>query len=105
MMKSRKKPKKTGDNGDDGRNYPPVAQAGGDKTVYQFEEVTFDASNTTDRNFDDLTYTWEFSDGITKNGIIITRYFNVTGDYTAELTVSDGKEQSRDSIKQIIKFQ
>ncbi len=54
-------------------------------------EVAFDASQSTDADGDNLTYTWNFGDGTTATGISTTHTFTVQDNYNVVLTVSDGE--------------
>lgn len=53
--------------------------------------VTFDGSQSTDVNGDDLTYSWDFGDGNTDSGVNVTHVYTAEGTYTVTLTVSDGE--------------
>ncbi|MCG7940360.1 MAG: PKD domain-containing protein [Candidatus Thiodiazotropha lotti] len=83
-------------------NYPPVADAGPDQTVYVGDTVTLDGSATTDLNGDILSYSWSFasippySTPVLVNPTTINPYFTVfqPGEYIVELIVSDGIEDS-----------
>jgi hypothetical protein len=79
------------DNGSTGPNHTPNAANLGDRTVNIEEQVTFDASNSSDDDGDTLTYRWKFDDGVILAGEIVHRYFNVTGVFECTLTVDDGK--------------
>jgi hypothetical protein len=85
-------------NGNGDTNHKPVANAGGDHTIYEKERAMFDGSNSTDADQDKLTYRWEFSDRVTISGKIVYRFFNVTGEYSATLVVSDGNDQGEDTF-------
>jgi len=93
-----------GDDNDNGNgpNHTPTADAGGDKTVTEGELIKFDASNSTDADQDKLTYRWEFDDGVKLAGKIVSRYFNVTGEFTVKLTVDDGKATDFDEAKILV---
>ena len=74
-------------------NQPPVAAftswgSGG-------TEITFDASETTDSDGDDLTFTWDMGDGTEETGEMITHDYKTGGQWTVTLTVSDGKAQDQ----------
>ena len=83
-------------------NYPPVADAGPDQTVYVGDTVTLDGSATTDLNGDILSYSWSFtsippySNPVLVNPTTINPYFTVfqPGEYIVELIASDGIEDS-----------
>jgi len=70
-------------------NEPPVADAGGDKIVYVDEEVTFDASASSDPDGSIVSYEWDFGDGSTDSGETVTHKYSEQRDYTVILTVTD----------------
>jgi PKD repeat protein len=70
-------------------NEPSVADAGGDKIIFVEEEVTFDASASSDPDGSIVSYEWDFDDGSTDSGEIVTHKYSEQGDYTAILTVTD----------------
>ncbi|MCW5212414.1 PKD domain-containing protein, partial [Desulfobulbus sp. TB] len=51
--------------------------------------AVLDASETVDKDNDQLSYTWRFADGSVANGSRITHDFQQPGKYTAHLTVQD----------------
>jgi hypothetical protein len=87
--------------GDTGDNQPPkaVAQASPQDTTAG-TEVTFDASGSTDPDDDagSLTYDWEFGDGDSGSGEMVSHTYGSAGEYTAELSVSDGKTSKTDEV-------
>ncbi|MCK4613769.1 MAG: PKD domain-containing protein, partial [Thermoplasmata archaeon] len=54
------------------------------------EVVVFDASDSTGVG---LTYTWDFGDNSTANGIVVTHKYTKKGTYNVTLTVFDGTTQ------------
>jgi hypothetical protein len=54
--------------------------------------VNFDGSNSTDLDGDNLTYVWDFGDGMTGAGALVSHTYNNEGTYTATLIVDDGNE-------------
>lgn len=66
----------------------PVAKAGTDKSVLVAEEVIFDGSGSID-NVGITGYSWEFGDGTSAAGTIVSHTYNATGTYTVTLTVND----------------
>ena len=54
------------------------------------EEITFNASETFDIDGDDIIYNWDFGDGTTGEGVIITHIYDTQGSYWVTLTVTDG---------------
>ena len=87
--------------GDTGDNEPPkaVAQASPTDTTAG-TEVTFDGSGSTDPDDDagSLTYDWEFGDGDSGSGEKTDHVYGSAGEYTAELSVSDGESAKTDEV-------
>ena len=87
--------------GDNGGNQPPeaVAQASPQDTTAG-TEVTFDASGSTDPDDDasSLTYGWEFGDGDSGSGEMVSHTYGSAGEYTAEVSVSDGTSSETDEV-------
>jgi hypothetical protein len=63
-------------------------------------EITFDGSGSTDPDDDagSLTYDWEFGDGDGGSGETTNHAFDAAGEYTAELSVSDGESSETDEV-------
>ena len=53
------------------------------------EEVTFDASESYDADGAIVSYEWNFGDGTTSSGRVVTHAYSTVGDYTVSLTVTD----------------
>ena len=53
--------------------------------------VRFDASSSTDPDGQIVSYAWEFGDGNTGSGRIVTHTYEVPGAYTPSLTVTDDR--------------
>ncbi len=75
-------------------NEPPVAKANKNiimKCVDTEEDlqVSFDASQTMDVNNDELTYLWDFGDGIQDKGQKVMHQYDSIGQYDAKLIVKD----------------
>ncbi|WP_423744364.1 PKD domain-containing protein (plasmid) [Haladaptatus sp. SPP-AMP-3] len=66
----------------------PVADAGGNRSVYSGNRVRFTASNSTD-NGNVVRYRWNFSDGTNATGATVVHTFSTSGTYTVTLTVTD----------------
>lgn len=79
-------------------NSAPVADAGEDLSVTVNDITSFDATNSTDPDGDQLTYAWDFGDGGLANGPTPTHVFGVTGSFITVLTVSDGALSGTDSV-------
>jgi len=54
-------------------------------------DVAFDASTSTDPDNDPLSFAWNFGDGTTGTGAILTHRYQTVGTYNAVVTVSDGR--------------
>ena len=70
-------------------NQPPCVIADGPDMECINEEITFDASQTTDSPDDKLTYRWDFGDGQTADGIKVKHKYEKGGNYQVALTVTD----------------
>ncbi len=75
--------------GGGGGNQPPVADAGPDKAAQVREDIVFDASASYDPDGSIVSYGWDFGDGKTGTGAVITHKFTKDGTYTVTLTVTD----------------
>ena len=54
--------------------------------------VQFDASASTDSDGSVTSYAWDFGDGATGNGVIVSHDYTQTGVYTVTLTVTDNSD-------------
>jgi len=71
-------------------NRPPVASftcSPERPTVGQ--AVTFDASSSYDPDGTIVSYEWDFGDGATASGVVVTHVYSAAGSYTVTLTVTD----------------
>lgn len=68
----------------------PTANPGGPYKGIAGKAVDFNGANSTDPNGYALTYKWSFGDSTTGTGKAPTHIFAAAGNYTVELTVSDG---------------
>ncbi len=55
------------------------------------QDVSFDATTSSDPDGDTLTYAWDYGDGGSATGVTPTAHHFSTGSHTVTLTVSDGK--------------
>jgi PKD repeat protein len=53
------------------------------------ETITFDASASIDTDGEIVTYSWNFGDEGTAEGITVNHSYNTVGDYSVTLTVTD----------------
>ncbi len=81
---------------DDG---PPLrANAGEDRVTEEGLEITFNAEKSTPAN-QISRYVWDFGDGNTAEGNIVTHTYNKAGTYTATLTIYNDKgETTTDTV-------
>ncbi|MHC1579830.1 MAG: PKD domain-containing protein, partial [Candidatus Alkanophagales archaeon] len=69
---------------------PPVAAATArPNETYTYENITFDASASYDPDGYIVSYEWDFGDGTTASGAVVTHAYADDGTYTATLTVTD----------------
>ncbi|MFF5724140.1 PQQ-dependent sugar dehydrogenase [[Kitasatospora] papulosa] len=69
----------------------PLAQASADRTSGTSPlTVRFSSAGTSDPDGDPVTYAWKFGDGGTSTAADPSHTYTANGQYTAELTVSDG---------------
>lgn len=69
------------------------------------EVITFDGSNSSDPDGDQLTYTWFFGDGTQGSGMKTTHKYSTAGLFTIILEVSDGEFNDTDRVSLIIRIQ
>jgi hypothetical protein len=69
--------------------YTPVADAGQDKDAFSGQEVTLDGSNSYDLDDGIAEWNWNFGDGTTGSGEIVTHTYASIGSYHVSLTVKD----------------
>jgi len=81
------------------QNRGPTANAGADQYILVGTTITLDASGSSDPDDDDLTYSWVDLLGIAIPSIEKPPVlFNVAGEHVITLTVSDGTEESTDTV-------
>ncbi|MFF3341917.1 PQQ-dependent sugar dehydrogenase [Streptomyces flavidovirens] len=75
--------------------HSPVAQAKADRTSGKAPlAVAFSSAGSSDPDGDPLGYAWKFGDGGTSTAANPSHTYTANGQYTAELTVSDGTGKS-----------
>jgi len=77
-------------------NTPPVVNAGPDLIANEGAAVSFDGRASTDADGDPLSYLWNFGDGSTGTGPVVSHTYADNGVYTVTLTVDDGR---RDGLR------
>jgi hypothetical protein len=70
---------------------PPVANAGGPYAGVVGQVITFSANASTGSN---LSFVWQFGDGTTANGPVVSKIYNHTGQFTVQLAVIDSLGRS-----------
>jgi DNA/RNA endonuclease G (NUC1)/PKD repeat protein len=69
---------------------PPVANAGGAYTGTEGSAITFDGSASSDPDAGDvLSYAWDFGDGTTAQGKVVSHTYSDNATYQVRLTVTD----------------
>jgi subtilisin family serine protease/PKD repeat protein len=70
-------------------NDKPVANAGADQIGNVQDTLTFNGSGSSDEEGALASYSWNFGDNSTANGVNSTHTFNAVGTFTVTLTVTD----------------
>jgi PKD repeat protein len=70
-------------------NQEPVANAGPDKSAYVGDVVSFDGSGSYDADGTLVSYEWNFGDGETDSGVMVTHAYASEGTYIVNLAVTD----------------
>jgi len=80
-------------------NNPPEAKIDAPAQAKVKQEITFDASDSTDPDEDSLQFAWDFGDGQNGEGIEAIHQFTKPDSYTVVLVVTDGYgAESKDSV-------
>ena len=80
------------------KNRAPIADAGEDMEIFINQEIEFDASDSSDPDSDEISFSWNFGDGKNKQGINPIHSYKTAGEFKVILTVSDGDLSSTDSL-------
>ncbi|OYR46913.1 hypothetical protein DJ75_05500, partial [Halorubrum sp. Eb13] len=70
-------------------NTAPTAAVSGPSSAQVGEQVSFDASGSSDADGSIESYEWEFDDGTTATGASASHTYDAAGDYEVALTVTD----------------
>jgi len=70
-------------------NNPPQANAGANKTSKVGQSVSFNGSGSSDSDGSIISYAWDFGDGDSSIGSVVSHTYSAAGAYTASLTVTD----------------
>ena len=70
-------------------NEPPVVEFTGNTFGNVGDVFTFDGSSSNDPDGSIVSYEWDFNDGATTTGAIVTHVFNTPGHYTVTLKATD----------------
>jgi PKD repeat protein len=68
---------------------PIAALVGGNASQFAGDPLMFDGSHSTDSDGRIVRYAWDFGDGMTDNGSLISHIFSLPGTYDVKLTVTD----------------
>lgn len=83
-------------------NEPPVASFSlNDSSPQVGDAVQFDGSGSSDSNGSITQFSWDFGDGDTGSGEVVTHQYSSSGSYTVELTVTDNDSASDTTTKQV----
>lgn len=75
-------------------NSAPVPNSGGPYSGVVNISVVFDASGSYDPDGDIFSYSWDFGDGSTGEGINKTHLYSQIGNYTVTLTLTDSNDKT-----------
>ena len=76
-------------------NEPPTPDTGGPYTGYVNASISFDASNSSDPDGDDIvSYEWNFGDGTNGNGVSVEHTYSSIGNYTVNLIITDSQDKT-----------
>jgi len=76
-------------------NEPPTPDTGGPYTGYVNESISFDASNSSDPDGDDIvSYEWNFGDGTNGNGVSDEHAYSSIGNYVVNLIITDSQDKT-----------
>lgn len=70
-------------------NLPPEAVIAAPETAQVGQVVTFDASGSSDSDGHIISYTWDFGDGVSGDGVTVAHTYNDPGKYKVKVTVTD----------------
>jgi rhodanese-related sulfurtransferase len=73
------------------RNWAPVADAGGPYSGKVGESILFDGSRSYDVDGNIVSYSWNFGDGATGEGVNVTHAYSHEGSFTVSLMVTDSE--------------
>lgn len=68
---------------------PEAALVGGNASQFAGDPLMFDGSRSTDSDGRIVLYSWDFGDGKTENGSLISHIYDLPGTYDVKLTVTD----------------
>jgi PKD repeat protein len=84
-------------------NLPPVANAGGDRTVTEGTLSLFNASGSSDPDGSIVSYSWDFGDGNTDTGVSVQHAYGDDGTYYLTLTIEDdGGLTASDTVEIVV---
>ena len=70
-------------------NVPPVANAGPDQISFVGKPVVFNGSESFDPDGNVASLEWDFGDGTSASGVVVSHSYSVDGNYTVTLNVTD----------------
>lgn len=79
----------------------PAANAGEDKIAKVGESVAFDAGASSD-NVGIVSYEWDFGDGSTATGVMVTHSYMTSGIYLVRVTVTDSASNSASHVVSVV---
>lgn len=83
-------------------NAAPVADAGGPYSGLTGQPVMMTGTGSQDPDGDELTYSWEFGDGLTGAGATVSHSYTASGFYQVKLVVTDAVLYDEDGTTALI---
>jgi PKD repeat protein len=72
-----------------GENHPPLAHISQDNVAYVGEPVVLDASNSSDEDLPGVTFNWDFGEGSTAKGAVVSHTYANESIYLVRLNLTD----------------
>jgi PKD repeat protein len=72
-----------------GENHPPLAHISQENVAYVGEPVLLDASNSSDEDLSNATFSWDLGDGTTAMGMMVSHTYAVESIYLVRLNLTD----------------
>jgi len=82
-------------------NQGPAASISGPSSALVGQQVSFDASGSSDADGSLVSYEWSFGDGATATGASASHTYDTPGDYTVNVTVTDDDDATDTTVQTV----